>query len=237
MYLVANRVLRWPNKTGRRSTWRARKPTPRFPEREAPLPFWWWRAPSPLAIQRHRRGQKKQSTASSDSPQPAATAAKPAAGSEQESPPQRRRVSISVAKIQYSYNAPWGLFDIASAAKALSDNGSVVAEARVTSPMPSGGISSLDVEEVIYPGDGTKEFVPRDRFGSTRKGVSSHITQRAVCYRPSLIGGQWGGEETRRYRRHRGKVLNRLTSPPGLQLLNESFTGFCPFPPATRARS
>lgn len=124
-----------------------------------------------------RTAPERQSTARSDSTMPAATAANSAAGSEQKSPPQPRRVSISVASFQYSYDAPWGLFDIASAARALSDNGSVVAEARVTSQMPSsGGISGLDVEEVIYRGDGTKEAVATGsiRFDTEGRVIAYH---------------------------------------------------------------
>jgi hypothetical protein len=99
-------------------------------------------------------------------------------------------VSISVASIQYSYDAPWGLFDVASSAKALSADGSVVAEARVTTPMPSaGGISGLDVEEVIYPGDGTRNVAATGsiRFDTNGRVVSYHSNSGM----PSPIFDRW----------------------------------------------
>lgn len=104
--------------------------------------------------------------------------------------PRGRMVSISVASIQYSYDAPWGLFDVASSGKALSADGSVVAEARVTTPMPSaGGISGLDVEEVIYPGDGTRNVAATGsiRFDTNGRVVSYHSTSGM----PSPIFDRW----------------------------------------------
>jgi hypothetical protein len=88
------------------------------------------------------------------------------------------RVSVEVASIQYSYDGYWGVFDIASSAKALSPRGTIVAEARVITPKKSGPISSLDVEEIIYRGDGSGEVVAS---GSIRFDVHG----RVISYRSS----------------------------------------------------
>jgi hypothetical protein len=94
--------------------------------------------------------------------------------------PKARRVPLSVASFRYSYDPPWGLFDVASSAKALADNGSVVAEARVTTPFASAGaIGSLDVEEVIYRGDGTNEVVGTGSIRFDAQGRGSDIAQLA----------------------------------------------------------
>jgi hypothetical protein len=59
-------------------------------------------------------------------------------------------------KIQYFYDGIWGLLDIASSARALSDQGTVVAKARVTSNPPDNlslPLTGIDVEELVYSAD------------------------------------------------------------------------------------
>jgi hypothetical protein len=103
------------------------------------------------------------------------------------------KVSVEVASIQYSYDGYWGVFDIASSAKALSPRGTVVAEARVTTPVKSGPISSLDVEEIIYRGDGSGEVVATGsiRFDAHGRVISYRSTSglRAPIFDRWQLGG------------------------------------------------
>jgi hypothetical protein len=105
-------------------------------------------------------------------------------------PPQESRVSISVSSIQYKYDRPWGSFDVASSATALSEDGSVVAEARITTPFPStGGLSGgLDVEEVIYRG-GTRQVVAT---GSIHFDTEGRVTSyRSTSGMLSPVFNRW----------------------------------------------
>jgi hypothetical protein len=129
--------------------------------------------------------------------------------------PRGRTVTVKVASIKYSYDGLWRLFDTASSAQALSDNGLVVAEARVTTPAMAGPINSLDVEEIIYR-EQTREVVAKgsirfDVYGNviayqSTSGMSSPIFNRwPVGGGPSGFGttapgyspGQyWGGSSS-----------------------------------------
>jgi hypothetical protein len=93
-----------------------------------------------------------------------------------ESPGERRVVSVGVASIEYSYDGKWGLYDIASSARALSSRGSVVAEARVITSPETTPISSLEVEEVIYYPEGSSRV-------SAKGVIRFDVRGRVISYK------------------------------------------------------